>query len=229
MAATMARPTPVLPEVGSMMVPPGFNAPLCSAACTMDSAMRSLIEPPGLLRSLLTYTLCVLPNRRLIRMCGVLPMVCRMFWASMAFSIRGSANYGGDNSRHVCLPTERQLSTCLPAPTHRLHPRLADAPGRALLARVPRDARQGGQLHGLGDPPRLRHRGHAAAAGPLRARCGHLVQRHPDRARRDGTGPELCAGRRPEVCAPGARRSRGRQAGGARHEPVALCVRCRHV
>jgi len=53
-AATIARPTPVLPEVGSMIVPPGLSAPLDSAASIMPSAMRSLIEPPGLLRSLLT-------------------------------------------------------------------------------------------------------------------------------------------------------------------------------
>jgi hypothetical protein len=52
----MARPMPVLPEVGSMMVPPGLSAPRASAASTMDSAMRSLIEPPGLLRSDLIQT-----------------------------------------------------------------------------------------------------------------------------------------------------------------------------
>ena len=74
----MASPTPVLPEVGSMMVPPGLSAPDASAASIIDSAMRSLIEPPGLARSLLIQTLCVPPNRRLMRMCGVLPMVCRM-------------------------------------------------------------------------------------------------------------------------------------------------------
>jgi hypothetical protein len=44
-------------EVGSMMVPPGWSAPLRSASSTMASAMRSLIEPPGLLRSDLIHTL----------------------------------------------------------------------------------------------------------------------------------------------------------------------------
>ena len=68
---------PVLPEVGSTMVPPGFSAPERSASSTIDSAMRSLIEPPGLARSDLIQTCCVaLPNRRWMRMCGVLPMVC---------------------------------------------------------------------------------------------------------------------------------------------------------
>ena len=52
----MASPIPVFPEVGSMMVPPGFNAPDASAASTMASAIRSLIEPPGLTRSCLIQT-----------------------------------------------------------------------------------------------------------------------------------------------------------------------------
>ena len=39
-----------------MMVPPGFSAPLRSASSTIDSAIRSLIEPPGLLRSDLIHT-----------------------------------------------------------------------------------------------------------------------------------------------------------------------------
>src|SRR5450759_5673841 len=90
----MARPTPVLPEVGSMMVAPGLSAPLFSAASTIASAMRSLMEPPGLLRSDLMYTLCLLPNRRLMRMCGVLPMVCRMLSAFMSGSLGGDV--GGE-------------------------------------------------------------------------------------------------------------------------------------
>ena len=68
---------PVLPDVGSTMVPPGLSAPLVSAASTIASAMRSLTEPPGLLRSLLIQTSAALPNRRCIRMCGVLPIVAR--------------------------------------------------------------------------------------------------------------------------------------------------------
>ena len=39
---------PVLPLVGSTIVPPGFRAPLASAASTMRTAMRSFTEPPGL-------------------------------------------------------------------------------------------------------------------------------------------------------------------------------------
>jgi len=74
----MARPMPLLPEVGSTMVPPGRNAPLDSAASTIASAMRSLIEPPGLLRSDLIQNPWTCPNRRLTRTCGVSPMVARM-------------------------------------------------------------------------------------------------------------------------------------------------------
>ena len=47
---------PVLPEVGSMIVPPLASLPLASASSTIDSAMRSLIDPPGLARSLLIHT-----------------------------------------------------------------------------------------------------------------------------------------------------------------------------
>jgi hypothetical protein len=59
----MARPTPVLPEVGSMMVPPGFSRPDRSASSTIDSAILSLIEPPGLARSDLIQTSWSEPNR----------------------------------------------------------------------------------------------------------------------------------------------------------------------
>src|SRR3989338_1571248 len=58
----MARPMPVLPEVGSMMVPPGCKAPLRSASSTMARAMRSLMEPAGLARSALIQT--SLPGNR---------------------------------------------------------------------------------------------------------------------------------------------------------------------
>ena len=65
---------PVLPEVGSTIVPPGLSAPLRSASSIIDSAMRSLIEPPGLARSDLIQTFAS-PNRRFMRMCGVRPML----------------------------------------------------------------------------------------------------------------------------------------------------------
>ena len=69
-----------------MIVPPGLSAPERSASSTIARAMRSLIEPPGLLRSDFTHTWWVAPNRRLMRMCGVRPMVSRMLAAFMRFS-----------------------------------------------------------------------------------------------------------------------------------------------
>jgi hypothetical protein len=39
---------PVLPEVGSTIVPPGRSLPSRSAASIIATATRSLIEPPGL-------------------------------------------------------------------------------------------------------------------------------------------------------------------------------------
>src|SRR3546814_8818693 len=47
---------PVLPEVGSTIVPPGCSLPVRSASSIIASAMRSLIEPAGLARSLLFHT-----------------------------------------------------------------------------------------------------------------------------------------------------------------------------
>src|SRR5207244_9495549 len=44
----MASPTPVFPEVGSTIVPPGRRRPSRSAASIIRSPIRSLTEPPGL-------------------------------------------------------------------------------------------------------------------------------------------------------------------------------------
>ena len=52
----MARPTPVLPAVASMMVPPGRSQPRCSASAIMARPTRSLTLPPGLSDSTLTDT-----------------------------------------------------------------------------------------------------------------------------------------------------------------------------
>src|SRR5215218_11013583 len=47
---------PVLPLVGSTIVPPGCRAPLASAASTIRTAMRSFTDPPGLRYSSLAST-----------------------------------------------------------------------------------------------------------------------------------------------------------------------------
>ena len=71
---------PVLPDVPSMMVPPGFSRPSRSASSIIFRAMRSLIELPGLKVSTLASTSALMTPfvRRLMRTSGVLPMVSRM-------------------------------------------------------------------------------------------------------------------------------------------------------
>src|SRR5215472_4856170 len=50
-AAAIARPTPVFPEVGSTIVPPGRSFPSRSAASIIASPIRSLFDPPGFMNS----------------------------------------------------------------------------------------------------------------------------------------------------------------------------------
>src|SRR5712692_6549802 len=52
----MASPTPVFPDVGSTIVPPGLSSPDASAASTIRSAILSLTDPPGLMYSTLART-----------------------------------------------------------------------------------------------------------------------------------------------------------------------------
>jgi len=71
----MARPMPVLPDVGSTMVPPGFNSPDRSAASIMRTAIRSFTEPPGLKYSTFASTVAGRPSVTLrSRTSGVLPI-----------------------------------------------------------------------------------------------------------------------------------------------------------
>lgn len=51
MCASPPRRVPVLPEVGSMMVSPGFSTPALSASSTIRRAMRSFTLPPALRNS----------------------------------------------------------------------------------------------------------------------------------------------------------------------------------
>ena len=75
----MARPVPVLPDVGSTMVPPGLSLPSRSAASMSATATRSLIEPPGLSASTLATICGVRPApRRDRRTSGVSPMASRI-------------------------------------------------------------------------------------------------------------------------------------------------------
>src|SRR6201995_5199564 len=52
----MARPTPVLPDVGSTSGPPSLSSPDFSADWIIRRAMRSLTDPPGLKYSTLAMT-----------------------------------------------------------------------------------------------------------------------------------------------------------------------------
>ena len=89
-AATMARPTPVLPLVGSTMVPPGWRRPSRSACSIIASAGRSFEEKPGLYSSSLASrwqsTSRAVRSSRII---GVFPISSRR---SSATSIGGPSS-----------------------------------------------------------------------------------------------------------------------------------------
>src|SRR5262245_30140274 len=70
---------PVLPEVPSMIVPPGLSRPARSASSIIWTAMRSLMELPGLKVSIFARTVAFQPLvMELIRTIGVSPMASRM-------------------------------------------------------------------------------------------------------------------------------------------------------
>ncbi len=85
-AATIARPMPVFPEVGSTRtVFPGVISPRASASVIMLNAMRSFTEFAGLLLSNLTTTSATLPSvTRLSLTKGVLPISSRTLFAIFA-------------------------------------------------------------------------------------------------------------------------------------------------
>src|SRR5690606_12767152 len=86
----MAKPIPVLPDVPSMMVPPGLSNPAASASSIIFIAMRSLMELPGLVVSILTS---MVPLRRLVMRLsftiGVWPMVSSILLCHMISEIAG--------------------------------------------------------------------------------------------------------------------------------------------
>jgi hypothetical protein len=80
MTAAIASPMPVLPDVPSTIVPPGLRRPAFSASSIIVTAMRSLIELPGLKVSTLASTVASVTPLviALIRTSGVRPIVSRM-------------------------------------------------------------------------------------------------------------------------------------------------------
>jgi hypothetical protein len=77
--AAIASPTPVLPEVGSTIVPPGLSWPAFSAASIMAMPMRSFTLPPGLKYSTLPARVAGPEWKRPSLTRGVFPNVSRMF------------------------------------------------------------------------------------------------------------------------------------------------------
>src|SRR5512132_2887160 len=74
----MVSPTPVLPEVGSTIVPPGLSRPSRSAASTIATAGRSFTDPPGFVVSIFAMRSHVSPwPMRGSRTSGVSPMRSR--------------------------------------------------------------------------------------------------------------------------------------------------------
>src|SRR2546429_3016521 len=78
MTAAMASPWPVLPEVGSTIVPPGLRSPFSSAASIIRTPMRSFTLPPGFSISSLARMVGFTPAMaRWSRTSGVFPIASR--------------------------------------------------------------------------------------------------------------------------------------------------------
>src|SRR4051812_16519756 len=80
-AATIASPAPVLPDVGSTIVPPGCKRPSRSAASIIAIAARSFTLPPGFTVSTLARSrpgTSSASEMRLSRASGVLPTRSRI-------------------------------------------------------------------------------------------------------------------------------------------------------
>ena len=100
---------PVLPEVASTIVPPGFRRPSRSAASTMPSAMRSLIDPPGLNSSSLANSRQGPVSRLRNSTIGVLPMAASIEAPFPAPALRvvrfvHAVPFGADRSSRPAMP-----------------------------------------------------------------------------------------------------------------------------
>ena len=149
----MASPTPVLPLVGSTIVPPGWSSPSRSAARIISSAGRSFDEPPGLVVSIFmasTLGMCSTSLIRRSRTSGVLPMRSTTDGAIAVPARRGSSpipelyadERPSDSLRHGCPRSERPGPTASAgsARTSMNSVRVPSCPGtrRALVAVGPR-------------------------------------------------------------------------------------------
>ncbi len=90
-AATIARPIPVFPLVGSTSVEPGWSVPRRSASSIMDRAIRSFTLPPGFWDSTLARMVALLAGAiRPSRTSGVLPIRSRTLSATRGRPAIGS-------------------------------------------------------------------------------------------------------------------------------------------
>src|SRR4051812_37593732 len=161
MRAAIASPVPVLPDVGSMIVPPGFSRPSCSAASTIRIATRSLIEPPGLKYSTLATIVGASPAPILeSRTSGVSPTVSRID-SLMSAPVSSTAAMCEDYTSR-----SRSRRVGRDAPHRLLHSRRRRA-NRLWRARKRAAAGEGGEL---AHPPRSRLAQPGLAALALGAR-----------------------------------------------------------
>ena len=89
-AAMAARPIPVFPEVGSIIVDPFFNAPVFSASSIIALAIRSFTLPAGLKYSSFSSTVASSPSARSIFSAsrrGVFPIRSKMLLLIFAIII----------------------------------------------------------------------------------------------------------------------------------------------
>src|SRR6266404_289075 len=116
----MARPTPVLPEVGSTIVPPGFSFPSRSAASIIGRPMRSFTEPPGFRYSSFAR-ICAPPRGESFssRTIGVAPTSSSTVGNSLGTP--EAYSFGRSHRTHRLLTPlfhpRRRLSLGLPVPT----------------------------------------------------------------------------------------------------------------
>ena len=87
--AAKAKPIPVLPEVPSIIVPPGFKRPSASASSIIFTAILSFTEFPGLNVSTLANTSASTSAVTLFSWTkGVFPIVSNIFLAYFILKIR---------------------------------------------------------------------------------------------------------------------------------------------
>src|SRR5688500_463818 len=98
--AVKARPIPVLPDVPSMIVPPGLSSPDFSASSIILRAIRSLVLLPGLKYSSLVKNVPGTPLKILWSFTmGVFPIVSTMELWIIRREIIGSQNYKKEPER----------------------------------------------------------------------------------------------------------------------------------